>query len=328
MSRPQRGTHAWLWLVRSHRVHDRISDTVIVAKVFVARFRLRFLLQELDLVGPVIRLGRSSECQITLEDPLVSRVHAELTVSDSGVIVRDLGSRNGVRVNGELIEGEAALKHDDRLRLGSLDLVFLALEGTVGEARMPRATGSMARCKGCERPFPSESASCPRCGASKDPFPRGNGPETVTGIELGDAPSWTFRLIAEVIERALTAGRAPEAERMLERAARDIDQRVARGKKLGHEQLSEASRFALRLAKLQQQPAWALWALSLYRSEQVTPSPETLDLVESLDTGSLQAVRPELETLLRDRSSQVGASPSAAERAGEQRIDGLARSAG
>jgi hypothetical protein len=41
--------------------------------MYVARFRLRFLLQELDLIGPVVTLGRSSECQITLEDPLVSR---------------------------------------------------------------------------------------------------------------------------------------------------------------------------------------------------------------------------------------------------------------
>jgi len=295
----------------------------------VARFRLRFLLQELDLIGPVVTLGRSSECQISLEDPLVSRVHAQLTVTDSYVRVRDLGSRNGVRVNGALIAGEADLQHNDRLRLGSLDLVFLALEGSQDQVRLSRATGSMAHCKRCERPFPGEAepATCPQCGDALGRFAAG-GPETITGVELGDEPSWTFRLIAEVIERALVAGRAPEAERMLERAARDIDGRIARGKKVGRDQLGEAARFALRLAKLQLRPDWAQWVLAAHRSEQLTPSAETLDLLASLDPVSLSAVRPELEALLRDRGATSGTHVSADEQAGEQRIAALLRDAG
>ena len=69
----------------------------------VARFRLRFLLQELDLVGPEIILGRSPDCQITIEDPLVSRQHARITIANGVARVMDMGSRNGVRVNGNLI---------------------------------------------------------------------------------------------------------------------------------------------------------------------------------------------------------------------------------
>jgi hypothetical protein len=298
-----------------------LATSVLVARMYVARFRLRFLLQELDLIGPVVTLGRSSECQITLEDPLVSRVHAELTVTDTYVRVRDLGSRNGVRVNGELISGEADLEHEDRLRLGSQDLVFLALEhGAQGAARAPRATGSMAHCRQCERPFPGESAACPHCGErTPQAFAGGNGPETITGVELGDAPSWTFRLIAEVVERALCAGRAPEAERMLERAARDIDARVARGRKIGREQVTEASRFALRLAKLQLRPEWAEWALGLHRSEPLALAAETVELLAALDPVSLQAVRPSLYELLAHHASASGTS-SPEDRATERRM--------
>jgi hypothetical protein len=263
----------------------------------VARFRLRFLLQELDLAGPVLTLGRSSDCQITIDDPLVSRVHAELTVTETGVKVRDLGSRNGVRINEVLIHGEASLADKDRLRLGSQDLVFLIVSDTAGRASA--ATGALAYCAECDRPFPAPAKACPRCGA-RNLSSFGPDLDTQTGVELVEGPSWTFRLIAEVLERALAAGRAPEAERMLERAARDIDARVRAGRKLGSEQLRDASGYALRLAKLKLDPAWATWAVALHSMERRLPAPETLSLIEQLDPSCLRVVSPALEALLRD----------------------------
>jgi hypothetical protein len=285
----------------------------------VARFRLRFLLQELDLLGPTVTLGRSSDCQITLDDPLVSRVHAELTVSDAGVKVRDLGSRNGVRINDALIRGEAELADKDRLRLGSQDLVFLVVSGET--ARTPVATGALAHCAECDRAFPAQARECPRCGASH--AVQLDAADLETGVELVEAPSWTFRLLGEVLERALAAGRAPEAERMLERAARDIDARVRAGRKLGNEQLRDASSYALRLAKLKLDPAWASWAIALHGSERRLPSAETLSLLEALDPLSLRVVSPALEALLHDPMLQdSGVFPADA-----QRIERLVRPA-
>ena len=289
----------------------------------MARFRLRFLLQELDLIGPVVTLGRSSECQITLEDPLVSRVHAQLTVTDNAVRVRDLGSRNGVRVNGQLIAGETTLAHNDRVRLGTQDLVFLVLEARAEGGRMSRATGSIAECKHCERPYPAECATCPHCGGSTPFEPR----DTITSVEVDDAPSWTFRLIAEVIERALAAGRAPEAERMLERAARDLDGRARAGRKLEREQLAEAARFALRLAHLKRRPEWAEWIVRLYRHEKLLPEAPALDLLEALDGDSLSAVRPELEALLIDYAALEGLRSEQSSAGAEQRLSALVQRA-
>lgn len=289
----------------------------------MARFRLRFLLQELDLIGPVVTLGRSTECQITLEDPLVSRVHAQLTIGDDGVRVRDLGSRNGVRVNGQLITEETTLQHNDRVRLGTQDLVFLVLEPRADGARAHKATGSIAHCRECERPFPGECAACPHCGAPNKQFAAGMGPETITSVEVEDAPNWTFRLIAEVIERALSAGRLPEAERMLERAARDLDGRVASGRKLGLEQVVQAARFGLRLARLKRKPSWAEWVAHLYRHEQLLPEGEALDLFEALDPDSLRAVRPDLEALLIDYETLSHRDMSFEDRAKQQRLSAL-----
>src|SRR6187549_2563835 len=66
------------------------------------------------------KIGRSSEHAIVIYDSSISRIHARLRVSDRGeVTIEDLGSRNGVEVNGKLAQF-AALRLNDRLRLGAV----------------------------------------------------------------------------------------------------------------------------------------------------------------------------------------------------------------
>jgi hypothetical protein len=69
-------------------------------------------------------VGRSRDCDIVLEDTGVSRHHAELRPGAGGWTVRDLGSTNGVRVNGQDIHAAHPLQPGDRLQLGSTELVF------------------------------------------------------------------------------------------------------------------------------------------------------------------------------------------------------------
>jgi hypothetical protein len=280
------------------------------------------LLQELDLVGPVVTIGRSSECQISLDDPLVSRVHAQITLGDAGALVRDLGSRNGVRVNGHLIAGETPLTHKDRLRLGTQDLVFLTVRNE--STRVPRATGTMVQCAQCGRPYPTEVPACPHCG-TRASSPNSEQRDTVTSVE-SEGSSWTFRLLAEVIERALASGRYQDAERMLDRAARPLDALLKTGEHVGDEQIMHAARLALRLAAHKGTPEWAAWALRLYRSELLLPSGVALDLLESMRPDMLRDARPELEALLidyvMDRTEDARRAQQAAE---EQRLAALLR---
>ena len=71
-------------------------------------------------------LGRSRDCDIVLADPNVSRRHAELLPDgQGGWQVRDLGSTNGVKVNGRKIDAPAALESGDRLALGTADVRFV-----------------------------------------------------------------------------------------------------------------------------------------------------------------------------------------------------------
>jgi hypothetical protein len=69
-------------------------------------------------------IGRSRDCAIVLDDAGVSRHHAELRPDGDGWRVEDLGSTNGVLLNGREVRGAAALQEGDRLELGSTELVF------------------------------------------------------------------------------------------------------------------------------------------------------------------------------------------------------------
>ncbi len=65
-------------------------------------------------------IGRGAECQIRPDSEWVSRQHCLLRVADDGAYLRDLGSRNGTLINGELIQGERRLADGDRIQVGPL----------------------------------------------------------------------------------------------------------------------------------------------------------------------------------------------------------------
>jgi hypothetical protein len=68
-------------------------------------------------------IGRSRDCDVTLDDPNVSRRHAEVRRENGGYWVVDLGSTNGVVLNGKRVE-RARLEPDDSILLGTTELRF------------------------------------------------------------------------------------------------------------------------------------------------------------------------------------------------------------
>ena len=69
-------------------------------------------------------IGRSRECDVVLSDQNVSRRHAEVRPSGGSWIVKDLGSTNGVKVNGRRIQGPQSLKPGDTIELGTSTIRF------------------------------------------------------------------------------------------------------------------------------------------------------------------------------------------------------------
>ena len=72
-------------------------------------------------------IGRSSSCDVVLANPDVSRQHAQILCDDvQGWIVEDLGSTNGVVVNGGRVDGSLRLSNGDQIKLGPVSGHFEA----------------------------------------------------------------------------------------------------------------------------------------------------------------------------------------------------------
>lgn len=74
------------------------------------------------------RIGRSTDAELVLGSPRVSKLHAEIDANGRGYVVRDLGSRNGTFINGERVEGERALSLGDVLHVAHREMRLVLAE--------------------------------------------------------------------------------------------------------------------------------------------------------------------------------------------------------
>jgi len=79
--------------------------------------------------------GRGEECQVRPNSAMVSRQHCLLRVTETGVYLKDLGSRHGTLINGTLIQQEQQLSPGDQVQIGPL--VFELQLGTMNDAPAP-----------------------------------------------------------------------------------------------------------------------------------------------------------------------------------------------
>jgi len=95
-----------------------------------------FLIDGEDRIFPVafdkgLSIGRAPINQIVVNDRLISRVHALITMGPRGPLLSDRGSANGTHLNGVPVK-EAILHQGDSLRVGIA--IFYVLAGTRGDA--------------------------------------------------------------------------------------------------------------------------------------------------------------------------------------------------
>ncbi len=241
----------------------------------MARYRLRFLLQELDLPAGDTVIGRSPACGITIEDPLVSRHHARISVAANDAVFEDLGSRNGSRVNGGIARERVALRDGDRIRIGTVELVFCRV-ATVPLAA-GKVTGFLCHCSSCHLPYPEEMASCPHCGSNER-----DDDDTLAGGVGDSRQSWTLQLLAEVLAKALALGRVADADRLLRRTMTVVDERLALGAPVDAQQLDSVAASAVTLAAMQAGSHWPAWVLDVCLRAQLLPASALLERMGEL----------------------------------------------
>lgn len=86
----------------------------------------------------VVFIGRHPECDVVLKHSRkVSRKHCCIAQVDSRVVVRDLGSMNGIRLNGEPVQHEATVRLGDEVTIGDVAYLLQTHEA-VGRPRSPQ----------------------------------------------------------------------------------------------------------------------------------------------------------------------------------------------
>jgi hypothetical protein len=78
---------------------------------------------QFDLGGHLIGIGRASDNDVILDDPMVSRHHCQLRLQHGAYSFADLGSRNGSSVNGQAVS-QIALGPGDVIRVGDTEIEF------------------------------------------------------------------------------------------------------------------------------------------------------------------------------------------------------------
>jgi hypothetical protein len=253
--------------------------------------------QEHRLERPTLIIGRGVSCDIQTSSALVSRRHARLTLTNLGVSVEDLGSRNGVFVNSERIVGSTRLRPGDRVSVG--DEVFV-----YGENEEPlehRATE-----------VDLQSQRAPRDSFSEV--------DAATATRSADI----FQLLASVVDKALALGRGDEAERLIATHLNSALGDAQAGRLLRPDIARTAAGYAVKLASATGKPEWLDYAVKLYASLNLVLPLALVDEMYVL----LRRVRGLDLAVLRDYTEKLRertASLAPAERFVLQRLSGLER---
>ena len=114
----------------------------------------------IDLQRPILLIGRHMDCDVRLDRPKISRRHCCMAMAYDRLLIRDLGSRNGVRLNGRMIE-EGQLESGDEVAIGPI--VFrLEPSDERPEASAARPAPAAGRPAGSPNPPPRPVAAKPR----------------------------------------------------------------------------------------------------------------------------------------------------------------------
>ena len=77
-------------------------------------------------------IGREANCEIVIPDRQISRFHARLTLTPEGIILEDLGSKNGTHHNGNLLSAPVMLQDGDKVQISYVqEFLFFTSDATV-----------------------------------------------------------------------------------------------------------------------------------------------------------------------------------------------------
>lgn len=257
-------------------------------------------------------LGRGEEANIVLADPLVSRVHARLTIMpDESVILEDLHSTNGVYVNGVRVSRPTSpLSEGDRLLIGTTEISVFSTRASATMKVAPRAfsqSSEMRAPSSAKLRLSSTSSVAPRVEPPARPS------TAIPATERSDA----VELVGRLAEHLMASGNSAEAVRVLSEHLNTVLLGASAGLAVPAPVLEHATRHALSLYSWTERASWVDYALELHAACRQAPSDASLSLLEiayravtGMDPQLIEyldrAVRSRPEGLSRDEEMRLG----------------------
>lgn len=233
--------------------------------------------KEWELSNGMMSIGRDPNADISLEGPLVSRMHARISVAPDGEItLEDLHSTNGVFVNGsKLSRPRVALYDGDRLLIGTTEISVFGL----------RQSATVRVDEEAPRPPVSDtlrSRATPDIPTVQVPMHR---PTVTTGRTAA------IDLVGTFAEQMMKTGHPLEAVRTLSEPLQNLIKGASAGLAVPANILESATRHALRLRTWTQRDTWVDYVFELHLASQQVPTATVLQLVEQAIAAGVQVDR-------------------------------------
>jgi len=233
--------------------------------------------RELVLLPGKYLIGRSRSCQLVVNDEVVSRRHAELEVCANNVVVlRDLGSHNGVIVNDQRIKGKATtLRNGDKFVIGADAFQIFLNNDALDSANMKVVE------------VVTETASTVVKKSSKV-------------LQDETRATHDLDLVASVAELAIESGQMAEAEKVLAKHLRAVLADIRSYRQTSPAVRNKAFKFALRLAEVTRKAEWFDLAVDVLLVQAIVCSEEQVE-----DLLRVQKMLPKLETHRLEQYAQL-----------------------
>lgn len=188
-----------------------------------------------------------------------------LTVFEDGAAIEDLGSRNGVVVNGVKVQGRFKLSDGDRIKIGNKELQIRILAG--------------ARVMG---PGPAVATTPIGLGAVEDGAQRFQVETISLESQLKNAGVEELEVLVDRADKALAAGHPEQAEKILGERLHGVLASLRAGVRADGLTVRFAANHALRLAQASHNPHWVDYVFDLYSLLDVLMPRELIDALHRL----------------------------------------------
>lgn len=231
-------------------------------RALVAPLTVAAPLGDIALYSGSLLLGRLPECDVLLQGALVSRIHARISVQESGVVIEDLHSTNGVFVNGQRIRHSLILREGDRILIGTIEIcLFQARDSSLSRVVSPtcqRTTAPESPLSRGPAGLAPRTTAPARSQAPTLPIPSTSEPVPTT------ARTDALHMIGGLAEQLAAAGDLEEAAQVLSGHLRRILKGANSGLAVPADVVDSASCYALMLARWTNQVLWADYVIELH----------------------------------------------------------------